>query len=538
MDRAYSILEVKAVRDGPEEVVIEGIASTPATDRMGDIVEPLGAKFVLPMPLLLMHDHDKPVGKVIFAQATANGIPFKAVLPVIKDAGVLKDRVDEAIHSVRNGLIRAVSIGFRATKDGMERMASGGVRWKSWEWIELSLVSIPANAQATISAVRAIDTEARRSVSVTPATRPPITVPPATSKGHHMASLSLVPKGVVFGRFARALAAGGDSLFAAQAFAEGQNWTDTPQVVSSLKAAVAAMSTTDVPTAMKPITIDFAEVLRPQTIIGRIQGFRRVPFNVRMVRGNTGVVAGWVGQSLSIPVASGSYDAADVLQPRKVGTIAIVTQELMRSSAPSADIVISSDITAAVAQALDSAFISVTNAGVSELKPASVTYGGFIIPSTGSTVDTLDADLQTLINNFNVEKIPLAAPVWVMSPTAALTMSMMRSPSVGGPFAYPGLSIRGGTLLGIPVVTSQAAAGQITLMDAAEIDLADDGDAEIDLSEHAALQMDTSPDNPPTAATVVTPLWQRNLVGIRGLRFVNWAPRRAKAVGTITGGIF
>jgi hypothetical protein len=41
MKRAYSIIEVKAVSE--EERTIEGIATTPTPDRVGDVVEPEGA---------------------------------------------------------------------------------------------------------------------------------------------------------------------------------------------------------------------------------------------------------------------------------------------------------------------------------------------------------------------------------------------------------------------------------------------------------------------------------------------------------------
>jgi hypothetical protein len=41
--------------------------------------------------------------------------------------------------------------------------------------------------------------------------------------------------------------------------------------------------------------------------------------------------------------------------------------------------------------------------------------------------------------------------------------------------------------------------------------------------------MDSAPTNPPTATTVMTSLWQMNLVGIRAERFVNWSKRRAGA---------
>jgi hypothetical protein len=50
MKRAHSLLTIKSFDESSGE--FEGIASTPSTDRMGDIVEPKGAKFTLPMPLL------------------------------------------------------------------------------------------------------------------------------------------------------------------------------------------------------------------------------------------------------------------------------------------------------------------------------------------------------------------------------------------------------------------------------------------------------------------------------------------------------
>jgi hypothetical protein len=53
MDRAYSLLEVKAVDDAAR--VIRGVATTPTPDRVGDIVEPLGVRFKNPLPLLHQH---------------------------------------------------------------------------------------------------------------------------------------------------------------------------------------------------------------------------------------------------------------------------------------------------------------------------------------------------------------------------------------------------------------------------------------------------------------------------------------------------
>jgi HK97 family phage prohead protease len=160
MHYAYSVLDVtKSAEQTDTHVIVEGIASTPTTDRMGDIVEPLGAKFKTPMPLLWQHSAREPVGEMTFAKATKTGIPFKAALPIVKEAGRLKDRVDEAIQSLRYGLVRAVSIGFAPSwKDGdVERLDDGGYRFKVWEWLELSLVTIPANSEAVITAIKHFD---------------------------------------------------------------------------------------------------------------------------------------------------------------------------------------------------------------------------------------------------------------------------------------------------------------------------------------------------------------------------------------------
>jgi HK97 family phage prohead protease len=158
--RAYSILMEKSFKQEDGFVTIEGIASTPTADKMGDIVEPMGAQFKTPMPLLLQHSHDQPVGHVTFARPTIKGIPFRAQIPVVTEPGVIRDRTEEAIHSLKYGLISAVSIGFQAIEGEVERLKSGGVRFKRWLWHELSLVTVPANSDAVITAVKSLDTSA------------------------------------------------------------------------------------------------------------------------------------------------------------------------------------------------------------------------------------------------------------------------------------------------------------------------------------------------------------------------------------------
>jgi len=156
-NRAYSMLEVKSVDE--DQRVITGIATTPETDRMGDIVDPMGAKFAPEIPLLWQHEHSKPVGIAKFGKATKKGIPFTASLPTIDEAGPLKDLVDMAWQAVKARLVRGVSIGFSAEKNSF--MDNGGIEFSETEIYELSLVTIPANASATIQSIKSIDAEQR-----------------------------------------------------------------------------------------------------------------------------------------------------------------------------------------------------------------------------------------------------------------------------------------------------------------------------------------------------------------------------------------
>ena len=178
-NRAYSLLEIKTVND--EERTISGVATTPEPDRMGDIVDPMGAKFASEMPLLWQHQHDKPVGFAQFGKASRTGIPFTASLPRITEPGPLKDLVDMAWQAVKARLVKGVSIGFRAMN--YDTLPNGGLRFTETEIYELSLVTIPANASATIQSIKSMDTGLRRRGSGVPLIYPVKASAPVTKGG-------------------------------------------------------------------------------------------------------------------------------------------------------------------------------------------------------------------------------------------------------------------------------------------------------------------------------------------------------------------
>ena len=149
--KAFSLMTVKSVDE--EKRIITGIATTISPDREDDIVEPLGAKFTLPIPFLWQHDHSKPIGEVISATVTDKGIEVEVQIAQIYEQGRLKERVDEAWQAIKTGLVKGLSIGFRG-KEYNYIDGSYGVHFIEWDWYELSAVTIPANMEATITSVK------------------------------------------------------------------------------------------------------------------------------------------------------------------------------------------------------------------------------------------------------------------------------------------------------------------------------------------------------------------------------------------------
>jgi len=158
-NRIYSSVIVKSVDEDARE--IKGIASTPSTDRSGDIVEPAGAKFSLPMPFLWQHQHDSPIGSIVSAKQTKAGIEIvaKLVAPTEDMPSQLVARLQEAWASIKSGLVRGLSIGFRPMEYAF--IDDGGIRFTKYEIFEISAVTIPANGDASITSIKSLDQKQR-----------------------------------------------------------------------------------------------------------------------------------------------------------------------------------------------------------------------------------------------------------------------------------------------------------------------------------------------------------------------------------------
>jgi HK97 family phage prohead protease/HK97 family phage major capsid protein len=153
LNRAYSLLQVKRVDEAAR--IITGMASTPTPDRTGDVVEPDGAQFKLPLPLLWQHDSKQPIGHVTAAKVTKTGIEI-----VAKIAKGVTTEIDRAWSLISAGLVQGLSIGFKPLETSAIK-ETGGMRFLKWEFLELSAVTIPANIEASITTIKSIDTAQR-----------------------------------------------------------------------------------------------------------------------------------------------------------------------------------------------------------------------------------------------------------------------------------------------------------------------------------------------------------------------------------------
>ena len=145
---ASADLELKAV--DPERRIVEGYASTPTVDRGHESLDPTGAEFSLPMPLLWQHQQAQPIGTVLEAEVTPAGIWIKAQIA----SGVAY--IDEAWALIQRRLVRGFSVGFKPLVDPL-RGKDGVIRFAKWAWLETSAVTIPMNPGAAILSVKAID---------------------------------------------------------------------------------------------------------------------------------------------------------------------------------------------------------------------------------------------------------------------------------------------------------------------------------------------------------------------------------------------
>jgi HK97 family phage major capsid protein len=341
--------------------------------------------------------------------------------------------------------------------------------------------------------------------------------------------VSALPTGTAFSRYLMVKAAAGGDVYTELALAE--KFKDSPTVHATLelqtKAAVAVGTTTDSawagPLVVYGIASEALTLLRGRSIIGALESrMRRVPFRTKVPR-ETGAGAGgaWIGQTLGTPVAVTAYDTL-TQEAYKAGKIVVLSEELLKLGDPDAERTVRDTVIAGVAAYLDGQFLTNTVTLSADLRPAAITNGATAVTSTGTTAAQITADLVSLLAAITTTGESL---VWIMRPlTAARIASTLGAAAADMPR----------TLFGIPLVLSANSPQQVTLVDAANILYSDNGGFDVSISNEAAIEMDSAPTDPPVAATVITSLFQRNLFGVKVIRWLAYLRAQTGAVAYMT----
>jgi HK97 family phage major capsid protein len=339
-----------------------------------------------------------------------------------------------------------------------------------------------------------------------------------------------LPKGTLFTRVALALAAGRGSLMDSMEFAK--QWGNTPEVGLYIKhgfhrkAAEPGMADFASPgwgsqlAAPNTILTEFVELLRAETIIGKVPNFRRVPFNIPIITQTGGSTVGWVGEGSPKGVGELAFDNT-TLGKSKVAGILVLSEDLIRLSNPSAEALARTDLVEQTARFLDEQFIRVSVSANGLISPASITNGENSPSATGTTAAALRHDLNVMLKVFTDAHVPTRGNVIVMTSALARGISLLTT-TLGVP-EFPTMTPEGGTLLGYQVIVSDSVdSGTMVMFQPREIFLADDGAVTIDASREATLDMNGS--TSPSFS-----LWQNNCVGLRAEQWIRWQKRRGAA---------
>jgi HK97 family phage major capsid protein len=291
----------------------------------------------------------------------------------------------------------------------------------------------------------------------------------------------------------------------------------SPRLKSILKTAVAGGSTSD-SSALAPyreISTGFAASLSPWSSYDKIYNdgaFMKVPLRSGIAIASSAAQGSAISELAPKPISEMSFTHAH-LEPTKTLSFLVISNELAKMASPAAVSMIGNELRRAVALATDAKFLAVLAAS------AGVTSNA----ASGIFSNDLFIALQAVKLGAN------SKPYLIVSPDVAKEVSVVRS-AIGN-FLFPSMTINGGTIQGLKVVTSDAAGNVATLVDAAQV--ASEADL-ITLQEatHASLQLD---DNPTSGATQLVSLWQNNQTGLRAERWFGVELLRSSACALITG---
>jgi HK97 family phage major capsid protein len=254
-----------------------------------------------------------------------------------------------------------------------------------------------------------------------------------------------------------------------------------------------------------------------------LSSMRRVPLRVKVAVVTQAATASSVQEGQIKPIGTMAFDNSQ-MTPQKATGLVVLNDEVIRFSSPSAEAIISQELRAGVARAVDSIFLTGLYSSVSA------------IASSGTTVTAMVTDLAALIAAIGPTS---TSRLFLITDVAAATALALARDGSGA--AFPTMTPTGGTVCGIPcLVTDQMPASgnspgqsRAILVDASGLIAGSDDDITVDIARHTSLQFDSSPDSPETASTNLISLWQHGRIALKAERHFGYDIARSTAVAAM-----
>jgi HK97 family phage major capsid protein len=196
------------------------------------------------------------------------------------------------------------------------------------------------------------------------------------------------------------------------------------------------------------------ELLRNKTIV-RGSGIPVVPMrrgSMSMPRQTGAGTAAYVGEARRINPSQQTFGQLNLLA-KKLAALSALSNDLIRESDPSADMIVRNDLVQVMAREEDSAFLRGDGTGYRPMGLRSWINSANVFASTGATLDQKTNDLFDLILRVERNNIDLFNACWFIS--VRTKSGLMRQRDVNGNFVFKDEMERG-TLLGWPYYASNA----------------------------------------------------------------------------------
>jgi hypothetical protein len=290
-------------------------------------------------------------------------------------------------------------------------------------------------------------------------------------------------------------------------------WGDAGPII--VKATIDALSRADI----DPEARAFLGLAVERSVLGRLLGLRRVPFDIRVSAVASGALGHFVAEAAPVPLSRQVLEGS-TLKPATVAGIVVCTKESLGN--PLAESLVQEDLLNAVAGVLDVAFLS-ADPGVPGERPAGIAHDAPSIAATGNLAD----DLASLLEIYGGD---LLTSAFVTTPAVAVRLALAAG---GNP--QIDLGPNGGRLFGVPTYTTRHIAptsngSPLLMVDAGGI-VANWESIELAQSGHTSLVM---ADNPTAPAQVVS-MFQTNSIAFKSTVHAAWDVAREGSVAILEG---